>query len=384
MPAVGPVVTGIGSADTGDAVVHHNPELQRYELMVDGSIVGIADYRERNGELHFPHTQVDPAHGGQGLGTFLVGHALDDVRANRSEAVVPTCWFVAAFIADRPDYADLLEPSLNDAPPAVLGFGVGLGDGSSSVLASSPVTVSGLNRTSHSPDTFGPVTDWSELRARMGDDGRKRCHWPGADEQYLAYHDHEWGRPVTDDVALYEKLCLEGFQSGLAWITILRKRENFRSAFAGFDPERVAAFDGSDIERLLGDAGIVRHRGKIEAAIANAHGTLAAREQYGSLAAVVWSVEPKRARRPAPTAMGDLAAQTPESSELSKRLKRLGFRFVGPTTAYAAMQSLGVVNDHLRGCFARAECEADRRDAAPPVLRSDDIDVERRAPGRAG
>ena len=152
----------------------------------------------------------------------------------------------------------------------------------------------------------------------MGDDGRKRCHWPGADEQYLAYHDHEWGRPVTDDVALYEKLCLEGFQSGLSWITILRKRETFRSAFAGFDPERVAAFDGSDIERLLGDAGIVRHRGKIEAAIANAHGTLAAREQYGSLAAVVWSVEPERARRPAPTAMGDLPAQTPESSELSK------------------------------------------------------------------
>ena len=200
----------------------------------------------------------------------------------------------------------------------------------------------------------------------MADDGRKRCAWPGADDDYVRYHDDEWGRPVTDDVRLYEKLCLEGFQSGLSWITILRKRDNFRRAFAGFDPTRVAAFDQGDIDRLLDDAGIVRHRGKIEAAIANAHGTLAAQERYGSLAAVVWSVEPKRSRRPVPKAMGDLPAQTPESVELSKRLKRLGFRFVGPTTAYAAMQSLGVVNDHLRGCFARKECEAERAGAPVP------------------
>ncbi len=184
----------------------------------------------------------------------------------------------------------------------------------------------------------------------------------------MAYHDGEWGRPVTDDVRIYEKICLEGFQSGLSWLTILRKREAFRRAFAGFVPEAVAAFGPADVDRLLADAGIVRHRGKIEAAIANAGATLAAQDRHGSLAGVVWSFEPFRAGRPAPTRLGDLTATTPESTALAKALKALGFRFVGPTTAYAAMETLGVVNDHLAGCHVRGACDAERAGLAPPVL----------------
>jgi DNA-3-methyladenine glycosylase I len=201
-----------------------------------------------------------------------------------------------------------------------------------------------------------------------GDDGRRRCGWCTAAADYIAYHDDEWGRPVTDDIRLFEKLSLEGFQSGLSWLTILRKREGFRRAFAGFDPERVAAFGPSDVERLLTDAAIVRHRAKIEATIANARGTLEAQRGHGSLAALVWSFEPPRRGRPVPKRLGDLPSTTPESTALSKALKALGFRFVGPTTAYAAMQSLGLVNDHLAGCSARAACEADRR--ALPALSS--------------
>lgn len=181
---------------------------------------------------------------------------------------------------------------------------------------------------------------------------------------YIAYHDVEWGRSVVDDVRIYEKICLEGFQSGLSWLTILRKRDAFRRAFAGFVPEVVAQFGPDHIRRLLADAGIVRHRGKIEAAIANAHGTLRARERHGSLAALVWAHEPARRGRATPERLGDIAAATPESAALSKALRSLGFRFVGPTTIYAAMQSLGVVNDHLRGCHARSECEHDRRSVA--------------------
>ena len=199
-----------------------------------------------------------------------------------------------------------------------------------------------------------------------GDDGRRRCAWGASTPDYAAYHDDEWGRPVIDDTALFEKLSLEGFQSGLSWLTILRKRDGFRAAFAGFDPERVARFDDDDITRLLADASIVRHRGKIEATIANARGTLMARERYGSLAAVVWSVEPRRSRRRAPSSLGDLDSVTPESTELAKRLKDLGFRFVGPTTAHAAMESLGVVNDHIKGCHVRSACEAERRSITPP------------------
>ena len=198
-----------------------------------------------------------------------------------------------------------------------------------------------------------------------GEDGIRRCGWAGTDASYVAYHDDEWGRPVVDDVRIYEKLCLEGFQSGLSWLTILRKRPAFRDAFAGFEPAVVAGFDASDVERLLADAGIVRHRGKIEAAIANARATQATQEQHGALAAFVWSFEPKRRGRAAPARLGDLPASTPESAALSKGLRQLGFRFVGPTTAYAAMQSLGLVNDHLAGCHARRPCEEERRALGP-------------------
>jgi DNA-3-methyladenine glycosylase I len=179
----------------------------------------------------------------------------------------------------------------------------------------------------------------------------KRC-WVTSNPAYLAYHDEEWGRPVTDERGLLERFCLEGFQSGLSWLTILRKRENFRAAFAGFDPERVARFGKRDVERLLLDAGIVRHRGKIEAAIANARGTLALREAGTPLVELVWGHRPKKIRA-APKGLRDLPATTPESNALSKELKRAGFRFVGPTTVNAAMQACGVVNDHIAGCFVR-------------------------------
>ena len=183
----------------------------------------------------------------------------------------------------------------------------------------------------------------------------RRC-WSTTDELYLAYHDEEGGRPVTDERGLLERLCLEGFQSGLSWLTILRKRENFRAAFAGFDPESVARFGARDVTRLLKDAGIVRHRGKIEAAIANARGTLTLAEAGTSLEELVWRHRPQR-RRAAPKSFKDLAATTPESAALSKELKRAGFRFVGPTTVYAAMQACGVVNDHLATCFVRNQVQ---------------------------
>jgi DNA-3-methyladenine glycosylase I len=205
------------------------------------------------------------------------------------------------------------------------------------------------------------------MAAAPGDDGLLRCGWCLSTPDYVDYHDAEWGRPVVDEGRLYEKLCLEGFQSGLSWLTILRKRENFRRAFAGFEPAAVAAFDESDVERLLGDAGIVRHRQKIEAAIANARATLAVQEDLGSLASLVWSFEPQRAGRAIPARLGDIASVTPESTALAKELRRRGFRFVGPTTAYAAMQSLGVVDDHLEGCHVREDCEAERRTLDPTI-----------------
>ena len=205
------------------------------------------------------------------------------------------------------------------------------------------------------------MVDWESIGTVVGDDGRKRCGWCYPAQEYIAYHDHEWGRPVTEDRFLYEKICLEGFQSGLSWLTILRKRESFRRAFAGFVPQAVARFTTGDVNRLMADASIVRHRGKIEAAIANARATLTAQERHGSLAAVVWAFEPHRGQRPVPQRVGDLPAGTDESRTLSKALRKLGFQFVGPTTAYAAMQSLGVVNDHLEGCHVRQSCEQDRR-----------------------
>ena len=198
-----------------------------------------------------------------------------------------------------------------------------------------------------------------------GRDGRTRCGWCAGTPDYEAYHDDEWGRPVTDDLRLFEKISLEGFQSGLSWLTILRKREGFRRAFAGFSPERVAEFGPADVERLLGDAGIVRHRGKIEATIANARATLEAQRRHGSLAALVWSHEPPPRPR-APSRLGDIPPTTPESVALSKDLRRLGFRYVGPTTAYAAMESLGLVNDHLAGCDVRSVCEAERQAMTRP------------------
>jgi DNA-3-methyladenine glycosylase I len=192
---------------------------------------------------------------------------------------------------------------------------------------------------------------------RRGEDGRRRCWWGASTPDYVSYHDEEWGRPVTDDRGIFERLVLEGFQSGLSWLTILRKRESFRAAFADFDVETVAGFGKRDVNRLLADAGIVRHRGKIEAAIANAK---AAAALDGSLAELVWSHAPTGRRR-APRSLEDLPSLTPESTALSKELKRRGFRFVGPTTAYAAMQACGIVNDHVAGCWVRAEVERERR-----------------------
>jgi DNA-3-methyladenine glycosylase I len=188
-----------------------------------------------------------------------------------------------------------------------------------------------------------------------------RC-WESSDPLYNAYHDDEWGWPVVDERGLYERLCLEGFQSGLSWLTILRKREAFRRAFAEFEPERVARFRARDVERLLGDAGIVRHRGKIEAAIANARGTLALREAGTPLDELLW--EYRRDGDPS------TAAETAESRELSKRLKAAGFRFVGPTTVYSALQACGIVNDHRADCWVRADVEAARARAAASGARS--------------
>ena len=184
-----------------------------------------------------------------------------------------------------------------------------------------------------------------------------RC-WQTLDEGYIRYHDEEWGRPVRDERGIYERLCLEGFQSGLSWLTILRKRPAFREAFAEFDPDSVARFGEADVERLLGDAGIVRHRGKIEAAIANARATVALRETGEPLHELFWSHAPAPA--PAVPSLADLPATTAESVALAKRLRSAGFRFVGPTTVYAAMQACGVVNDHIADCWVRADVERER------------------------
>ena len=186
-------------------------------------------------------------------------------------------------------------------------------------------------------------------------DGKVRCWWPGEDPFYMRYHDEEWGRPVTDDIRLFEKICLEGFQSGLSWITILRKRENFRAAFAGFDFNTVAAFGDDDIARLLADTGIVRHRGKIVSTINNAGRAIEMRQEFGSLSAYFWSHEPPPSERPEVFTYRALIANpvTPASVRLSKDLKKRGWTFVGPTTCYAFMQAMGLVNDHVNGCHYR-------------------------------
>ena len=196
----------------------------------------------------------------------------------------------------------------------------------------------------------------------VGEDGRARCAWGASAPDYVPYHDHEWGVGTTDDHRLFEKLCLEGFQSGLSWLTILRKRENFRSAFAGFDPRLVSRFDEEDVARLLGNAGIVRHQGKIRSTINNAHRALEMIDEFGSIAAFVWP----RASFDAPS--GALPSQTEASTALSKELRRRGWTFVGPTTVYAFMQAMGLVNDHLEGCWAREPAERRRRAAYASVV----------------
>ena len=197
--------------------------------------------------------------------------------------------------------------------------------------------------------------------AVRGDDGLLRCPWGDAPADYRAYHDSEWGRPVRGDAALFERLSLEGFQAGLSWLTILRRREGFRAAFAGFDIHAVAGFGDADIERLVLDPRIIRHRGKIEAAIGNARRAAALRERHGSLAAWIWRFEPDAASRPRHLSAEVLRGLTtsPESTAMSRELKRDGWAFVGPTTMYAFMQSMGLVNDHLEGCCVREAVQAE-------------------------
>jgi DNA-3-methyladenine glycosylase I len=199
-------------------------------------------------------------------------------------------------------------------------------------------------------------------------DGLPRCPWAGDDPLYRHYHDREWGRPVTSDTRLFEKICLEGFQSGLSWITILRKRERFREVFHGFDIARVAAMTEDDIERLLQDTGIIRHRGKIAATINNARRALELQQEFGSLAAYFWRFETRPEHRPDDLSWDALRllAQTDASRALSKDLRKRGFNFVGPTTCYAFMQAMGLVNDHAETCFCRDEVEAERNALVRP------------------
>jgi len=193
----------------------------------------------------------------------------------------------------------------------------------------------------------------------VGEDGVARCWWAGDDPAYRRYHDEEWGRAVLDDRTLFEKLVLEGFQAGLSWSTILRKRDRFREVFAGFEPTVVAGFGVPDVARLLEDRGIVRHRGKIESAVGNARRALEIIDEFGSLAAYLWGWAPAE-DRPAPEGIEELPAATDVSRALAKDLKRRGWTFVGPTTVYAFMQAMGLVNDHLAGCVARVPCDRER------------------------
>jgi DNA-3-methyladenine glycosylase I len=202
----------------------------------------------------------------------------------------------------------------------------------------------------------------------VGSDRVARCWWGASPEEYARYHDAEWGFPVTDDTRLFEKICLEGFQAGLSWLTILRKRENFRAAFAGFDVDRVARFTPARVGKLLADPGIVRHRGKIESTINNAKRARELRDEFGSLGAWFWRFEPEPAARPKRITRDALRALTTsaESRLLSKELKKRGWSFVGPTTMYAFMQAMGLVNDHLEGCHVRAAALAARARLARP------------------
>lgn len=200
------------------------------------------------------------------------------------------------------------------------------------------------------------------------DENLTRCWWPGDDAEYIRYHDDEWGNPVVDDTRLFEKICLEGFQSGLSWLTILRKRENFRTAFAGFDINLVAAFNDDDIERLVLDAGIIRHRGKIKSTINNANRALEMQKEFGSLAAYFWSYEEAaNTGRPVKITKEVIPSLTPTSTRVSKDLKKRGWSFVGPTTVYAFMQAMGMVNDHVEDCFCREQVEDARAALKRPI-----------------
>ncbi|QDZ16555.1 DNA-3-methyladenine glycosylase I [Humibacter ginsenosidimutans] len=215
--------------------------------------------------------------------------------------------------------------------------------------------------TNREAGTDAPARDDAPVTPRrpdlvIGDDDVARCGWIGTDVEYRRYHDEEWGRPLRDDRRLFEKICLEGFQAGLSWRTILLRRPAFREAFHGFDPASVAAMDESDVERLLTNAEIIRHRGKIEATIANARATMALDEPLNEL---IWSFAPDAMHDAPPASMSEVPAITPESTALSKRLRGLGFRFVGPTTMYALMQSAGLVDDHLAGCWLASDAQHD-------------------------
>lgn len=226
-------------------------------------------------------------------------------------------------------------------------------------------------------------------------DNEARCVWCVGDSEYTRYHDEEWARPLTSENLVYEKICLEGFQAGLSWLTILRKRPKFREVFANFDPLKVAQFDSHDVDRLMQEPGIVRHRGKIESAIANATATLRVQQEFGSLTKLIWSFCPERyidqltvtcetrvtretretnktsssrVTRSSPKFVGDIPSVSPESMAMSKKLRALGFKFVGPTTMYAAMQSMGLVNDHFVGCFVREECDRLRQKTLEMML----------------
>ncbi|MCJ8517636.1 DNA-3-methyladenine glycosylase I [Pseudorhizobium tarimense] len=201
-----------------------------------------------------------------------------------------------------------------------------------------------------------------------GEDGQGRCFWHGGLDDYRRYHDEEWGRPVKDDFRLFEKICLEGFQSGLSWLTILRKRENFRAAFAGFDFDKIARFNEDDVGRLVADPGIIRHRGKIVSTINNARRAVEMRDEFGSLAYYFWRFEPPAGDRPEVMDLATLLANptTPTSVRLSKDLKKRGWTFVGPTTVYAFMQAMGLVNDHLAGCFCQPEVDRLRAEFKRP------------------
>ena len=194
-------------------------------------------------------------------------------------------------------------------------------------------------------------------------DGKPRCFWHNGQEDYIDYHDIEWGRPVYDDYLLFEKICLEGFQSGLSWLTILRKRENFRSVFKNFDFRKVSRFNQVDVERLLLDKGIIRHRGKILATINNAQRAIEMEKEFGSLASYFWAYQPSDESRPKKINYDALMEMslTEVSMKLSKDLKMRGWRFVGPTTCYSFMQAMGIVNDHIEGCYVREEVETQRQ-----------------------